>query len=169
MTKRVTKKRLSRKNFFLTFLIICLIVLNIYTFYKYQTKKSAECTPCLTDIKLDSEYNKDNKYYKEIKFSEFKKLYNGKSIATIAVTDNSSQTHDMFVEYINKKAYYERTNINLIELSKLSKKNEVAFYNLNDRFSKLESDYIILVSDGKIISVIEFSKSDLNSLVELYK
>ena len=75
----------------------------------------------------------------------------------------------MFVEYINKKAYYERTNINLIELSKLSKKNEVAFYNLNDRFSKLESDYIILVSDSKIISVIEFSKSDLNSLVELYK
>ena len=40
---------------------------------------------------------------------------------------------------------------------------------MNDRFSKLESDYIILVNDGKIISVIEFSKSDLNSLVDLYK
>lgn len=169
MAKRVTKKRLSRKNFFLTFLIICLIALNIYTFYKYQNKKGDECTPCLTDTKLDAEYNADKKYYKEIKFSEFKKLYNGKSIATIAVTDNSSQTHDMFVEYINKKAYYERTNINLIELSKLSKKNEVAFFNLNERFSKLESDYIILVRDGIIVSVIEFSKNDLNSLVELYK
>jgi hypothetical protein len=75
----------------------------------------------------------------------------------------------MFFEYINKKAYYERSNINLIELSKLSKKNEIAFYNINDRFAKLDSDYIIVVNDGKIISVIEFSKSDLNSLVDLYK
>ena len=170
MSKRITKKTLTNKNTLQFIVIILLIILNVCTLIKYHNKKSEECTLCLTEIdKKDTQYNKDKKYYKEIKFNDFKKLYKGKEMATIAVTDNSSQTHDMFVEYINKKAYYENANINLIELSKLSKKNEIAFFDLNEKFAKLDTDYIVYVKDNKIISVIEFSKEDLNSLVDLYK
>ena len=55
MAKRVTKKRLTRRNILLTILIICLIALNIYTFYKYNTKQDEEYTLCLTDAKIDPE------------------------------------------------------------------------------------------------------------------
>ena len=169
MSKKTTKKKLTRINILLVIIIILLIALNIFTFQKYLTKNNDECQLCLTETKIDSKYNPDKKYYTEVKFNDFKKLYTGKQIAIIAITDNSSLTHDKFVEYVNKKAYYDKININLIELSKLSKKNEIAFFELNEKLSKLDSDYIIYVKENKILLTIELSKEDLNSLVELYQ
>ena len=170
MTKKTTKKTLTRKTIIQFLVIILLLGTNIFTYYKYKTKKNPECALCTTEIEdQEGKYNSDKKYYKEIDFKELKKLYTGKEVATIAITDNASSTYERFVEYINKKAYYEKTNINLIEISKLSKKNEIAFYDLDERFSKLESDYLIVVKDNKILEIVQISKEDLNSLIEMYK
>lgn len=170
MAKKMTKKTLTKKMVIHLFIIILLLGTNIFTYYKYKTKKNPECGLCLTEIEdQDGKYNNNKKYYKEISFNEFNKLYSGKDIATIAITDNASPTYEKFIEYINKKAYYEKININLIELSKLSKKNEVSFYDLDERFSKLESDYIIIVKNNTILEIDQISREDLNILVDMYK
>ena len=169
MAKKMTKKTLTRKTVIQFLIIILLLGTNIFTYYKYKTKSNPACELCLTEIEdTEGKFNADKKYYKEIGFSEFKKLYSSKDIATIAVTDNASTTHEKFIEYINKKAYYEKANINLIELSKLSKKNEVAFYDLDERLSKLDSDYIIVVRNNTILEITQISREDLNNLIEMY-
>ncbi len=170
MTKKMTKKTLTRKTIIQFLVIILLLGTNIFTYYKYKTKKNPECSLCTSEIEdQEGKYNSDKKYYKEIDFKEFKKLYTGKEIATIAITDNSSSTYEKFIEYVNKKAYYEKTNINLIEISKLSKKNEIDFFELDERFSKLDSDYIIIVKENKVLEIIQVSREDLNILIEMYK
>ena len=74
-----------------------------------------------------------------------------------------------FKELINKTSYYKDITINLLELSKLSKKNEIAFYEIDERFSKLESDYIIVVKDKKILTLIDFESADLNTLLSIFE
>ncbi len=170
MTKKMTKKTLTRKTVIQFLIIIILLGTNIFTYYKYRTKKNPACQLCLTEIEdEEGKFNQDKKYYKEIQFNEFKKLYAGKDIATIAITDNASPTYEKFIEYINKKAYYEKANINLFEISKQSKKNEIAFYDLDERLSQLDSDYLIVVKNNTILEIIEVSKEDLNILIEMYK
>ena len=67
---------------------------------------------------------------------------------------------------INKTAYYKNTKIYLLELSKLSKKNEVSFYEIDERFKELESNYIITVSNNEILSITTFDNSKINLIIE---
>ena len=53
-----------------------------------------------------------------------------------------------------------------MKVNKLSKKNEKAFYNLDDRFKDLESNYIITVSNKKILSITTYDNEQLNKLIE---
>lgn len=153
-------------------LIVLLIVLNLNLNKKLSNAKKQQTTdqPCLTERKKDdSKYSDSQKNYKEINYKTFKKLYKGKESATIAVVDNTSNTYDKFIEFINKTSYYNDLNINLLNTSKLSKKNLVDFYELDDRFADLESNYIIVVKNNKVLALVELSNVDLVDLIEIYE
>ncbi len=153
-------------------LIVLLIVLNLNLNKKLSNAEKQQTTdqPCLTERKKDdSKYSDSQKNYKEINYKTFKKLYKGKESATIAVVDNTSNTYDKFIEFINKTSYYNDLNINLLNTSKLSKKNLVDFYELDDRFADLESNYIIVVKNNKVLALVELSNVDLVDLIEIYE
>ena len=63
---------------------------------------------------------------------------------------------------INKMAYYKSTKMYVIRLNKLTTKQEVEFYNLDEKLSKLESNYIITVSNSKILSITTFDEEKIN-------
>lgn len=67
---------------------------------------------------------------------------------------------------INKIAYYKNTKIYLLEINKLSKKNTIAFYELDERLSSLETNYILSVSNNQILSITTFTNDKLNKIVE---
>lgn len=153
-------------------LIVLLIILNLNLNKKLSNAEKQQATdqPCLTERKKDdSKYSDSQKNYKEINYKTFKKLYKGKESATIAVVDNTSNTYDKFIEFINKTSYYNDLNINLLITSKLSKKNLVDFYELDDRFADLESNYIIVVKNNKVLALVELSNVDLVDLIETYE
>lgn len=153
-------------------LIVLLIILNLNLNKKLSNAEKQQATdqPCLTERKKDdSKYSDSQKNYKEINYKNFKKLYKGKESATIAVVDNTSNTYDKFIEFINKTSYYNDLNINLLITSKLSKKNLVDFYELDDRFADLESNYIIVVKNNKVLALVELSNVDLVDLIEIYE
>lgn len=153
-------------------LIVLLIILNLNLNKKLSNAEKQQATdqPCLTERKKDdSKYSDSQKNYKEINYKTFKKLYKGKESATIAVVDNTSNTYDKFIEFINKTSYYNDLNINLLITSKLSKKNLVDFYELDDRFADLESNYIIVVKNNKVLALVELSNVDLVDLIEIYE
>ena len=67
---------------------------------------------------------------------------------------------------INKTAYYTNTKIYLLEVNKLSKKNTIAFYEIDERLSNLETNYIISTSNNEILSITTFDNAKLNKIVE---
>ena len=153
-------------------LIVFLIILNLNLTKQLWNAGNTQATdqPCLTERKKDdSKYSDSQKNYKEINYKTFKKLYKGKESATIAVVDNTSNTYDKFIEFINKTSYYNDLNINLLITSKLSKKNLVDLYELDDRFADLESNYIIVVRNNKVLALVELSNVDLVDLIETYE
>ena len=84
----------------------------------------------------------------------------------IAIIYNSSPTYNKFLELINKQSFYKNSNIYLLEISKLSKKEEILFYEFDDRLKELNSDFIITIKNKEIISIITFNTSYLNSIVD---
>ena len=48
-------------------------------------------------------------------------------------------------------------------------KNEIYFYELDDRLKELESDYIITLNNEKVISITEFDSEDINIILENLK
>ena len=79
---------------------------------------------------------------------------------------NTSNTSNKFLETINKIVFYKNTNIYLLELNKLSKKNLISYYELDENFKNLESNYLITIKDNKILSLVTFTNEDLNILEE---
>lgn len=150
-----------------TCVIFLLLISNISLFilYKNETKEEKVVEEVLF-TKTDEPYNKDEKYYASINFKTFTKLYRGNEISTIAIIDNSSRTRTKFLEMINKMSFYHHTKIHLLEVSKLSKKNEIAFYDYDERLKLLESNYLITVSNNKILSITTFSNEDINLIIK---
>lgn len=153
-------------------LIILLIILNLRInkdLSKAKTQQTTEAV-CLTERKkVESTYDDLAKNYQEINYKTFKKLYKGKDGAIIAVVDNISNTYNKFIEFINKTSYYNDLNISLLNTSKLTKKNLVEFYELDDRFASLESNYLIVVKNQKVLALVEISNVDLVDLIEIYE
>lgn len=110
----------------------------------------------------EDEYNAKTKYYAEIGFKKLKKLYKANTVTTIAVVDSKSNISESFIKTINKMAYYKSTKIYVVKLNKFTTKQEAEFYNLDDRLSKLDSNYIITVNNSKIISVTTFDEEKIN-------
>ncbi len=151
----------------LIIIIIILVISNIYFIYKsYQTSKQSIINEENIYEKIDDKYDKNKKYYKTINYKTFIHYFEGSNLKTIAVIDNSSNTYEKFLETINKISFYKRTNIYLLETSKLSKKNEISFYEIDERLSTLKSDYLITVKEEKILSLTSFDNINLNLIEE---
>lgn len=149
----------------ISIIIFILLIINIIYVSKYINYKPSP----IEEIKYtekDDKYDSTKKYYTNIKYDRFKKLYKSQDISTIAIVDNSSKSYNKFIELINKLSYYKETKIYLLETSKLSRKNEIAFYNTDDRLKKLETNYIITISDNKIISITTFEESEINKIIK---
>lgn len=157
------------KNIMLSLLLIILIIVNIYTIIKSIKEKQEAPYNEIVINTCENEFDSDQKYYTEITFKRFQSLLKSKETFTVAIIDNSSKTYNKFIETINKIAYYKNTNLYLLEISKLSKKNEITFYELDERLKKLESDYMITIHDEKIISITSFNEYYLNVINESLK
>lgn len=167
-TKQKKKNTLKNKtNIIYIAIITILVIANICFLWAYiSTDKEEKIVEEVLFKEAEGEFNADKKYYATLSYTKFKKLYKADSITTIAVVDNSTNTHDKFIEMINKTAYYKNTKIYLLEINKLSKKNSIAFYDLDERLSTLETNYIISVSNNKILSITTFDNERLNKIVE---
>ena len=84
----------------------------------------------------------------------------------IAVIDNTSNTYNSYLSLLNHVAYYKSTNIFVLDLSKLSKKNNIAFYEIDERLSKIEGNYMITTKDSEIIAITEIEPSQIGSLIK---
>ncbi len=164
----VKKKQQKNKFNLITIVIIVFLILtNIILLSACLTLKEKDIdTQEILFTKTEEEFNPNKKYYATLKYSKFKTLYKSDKVTTIAIVDNSTTTYNKFIEMINKTAYYKQTKIYLLKVNTLSKKNETAFYNLDDRFKDLESNYIITVSNKKILSVTTFDNQELNKIIE---
>lgn len=157
----------KHKEIFLAIVIITLIVSNIYLIYKYNTIEKEEIiTQEILFTKVDGKYNQKKKYYATINYKKFKKLLKSNKVSTIAILDNSSNTYVKFIEMINKISFYKSTKIYLLETSKLSSKNEISFFEIDERLKDLETNYIITINKGKIISITTFDNEQINTIIE---
>jgi len=170
----LTKSKLNKKSLTINkpyaifiIIIIILVISNVYFIHSYSlVNKDEIVTEEVLFTETKDAFDTNKKYYATIGYKKFKKLYKSDKVTTIAIVDNTTNTHDKFIEMINKTAYYKNTKIYLMEISKLSKKNTVAFYELDDRLSSLETNYIIVVSNNKILSVTTFDSDKLNKIIE---
>ena len=165
MSKKLPKKEVL----IIALMIIFLLSSNIFFIYKYYKQTNEETIRETIIFNNDKEYDEDKQYYNEINYKKFNSLLKMDKVSTVAIIDNSSMTYNRFLELINKVSYYKKTNIYVLEVSKLSKKNEISFYELDERLKSLESDYIISISDGKIISVTDFNTEELTKLIDSMK
>ena len=164
----VKKKQPKKKFNLITIVIIVFLILtNIILLSACFTLKDRDIdTQEILFTKTEEEFNPEKKYYATLKYSKFKSLYKSNKVTTIAIVDNSTSTYNKFIEMINKTAYYKNTKIYLLKVNKLSKKNEIAFYNLDDRLKELKTNYIITVSNKKILSITTFDNQNLNTIIE---
>lgn len=164
----VKKKQEKNKFNLITIVIIVFLILtNIILLSACLTLKEKDTEPEEVLYTLtEDDFNQEKKYYTTLKYSKFKKLYKSDKVTTIAIVDNSTSTYNKFIEAINKTAYYKSTKIQLLKINKLSKKDLVSFYNLDDRFKELDTNYIITVSNKKILSITTFNNQELNKLIE---
>ena len=161
------KKKIPKKNIIFIVIILLLLISNIYLGYKYfNIIKGEYIHEEILFKETEDKFNSKKKYYATIKYKKFKALYKSDKISTIAIVDNSSNTKNKFIEMINKISFYNNAKIYLLEKSKLSKENEVSFYELDERLKKIENNYLITISNGKIISITTFDNSQTNKIIE---
>lgn len=163
--KKIRKKQYT--NILLSLIIVILFLSNIYMYYLFNNRNN-EITirEEVLFTETNKDYNKKEKYYVNINYNKFQKLLKEDEITTIAIIDNSSNTYDKFIEMINQIAYYKNTKIYLLETSKLSKKDEIKFYEVDERLIQLDTNYIITLSKNKIISITTFDNTKIHTIIE---
>lgn len=164
-------KKKTKNNHYVNLIFLCTILIlsttNVLLLYKYlNVDKGIKVTQEVFFKETNKEFNNENKYYASIKYKKFNELLKDDKVSTIAIVNNSSKTYNKFIEMINKLSYYKNTKIYLLEISSLSKKNEIKFYETDERLNELESNYIITVSNNHIISITTFENSDINLIIE---
>ena len=160
------KLRISKRiNRFSLILIFFLLVSNIILINTHGINNQPEEIEEIVYFKpFDGEYKEKNKYYADISLKKLKKLLKSNKVSTIAVIDSKSNISDMFIKMINKIAYYKSTKIYVIKINKLTAKQEIEFYNLDERLSKLESNYLMSIGNNKIISITTFDEENINMI-----
>lgn len=149
----------------ISIIILALLIINII-FINKSMNIEGEFKEQVYYTKAEGTYDNNKKYYTNLDYKNLKKLYKSQNTSTIAVIDNSSKIYNKFIELTNKIAFYNNTKIYLLETSKLSNKNEIAFYNLDERLKKLDTNYIITVCNNKIISITTFEESEINRIIK---
>lgn len=155
----------DKKIIIIFFINIVLIISNVFFIINYcsETKEELVINKIIFDKSKD--YDASTIYYTKINYKQYKKIISQKKISTIAIIDNSSKTYNKFLEMINKISYYNNSNIYLFDTSKLSKKEQIEFFELDERLKDLNSDYIVQIKNNKIISVISYDTEELNNIV----
>ncbi|MGN1337023.1 MAG: hypothetical protein ACI4WW_00910 [Candidatus Coprovivens sp.] len=163
-----SKNKKKIKKAFPYIIIAVLLISDLFLLFRKPEEKIVSKTEDFTFYQkcTDLDYNEDKKYYKEINYSKFKKLYKKDTVYNIAVIDNTSNTYDSYLSLLNHVAYYKSTNIFVLDLSKLSKKNNIAFYEIDERLSKIEGNYMITTKDSAIIAITEIEPSQIGSLIK---
>ena len=166
MLKKKRKTRTRIINIILFILVILLTITNVVFINKYFELTSEEKREVIEFIPTNGNYSKDKKYYAVVNFKTFKKIIKSNEVTTVAIVDNTSNTSQMFNEMINKMSYYHNIKMYVLELNKLSRKNEIAFYDIDERLPKLESNYIVTFCNNKVISIATFEKDKINLIVK---
>ncbi len=151
--------------------IIFLTISNIHLNNKIESLKEDE--EKLEIIKYcpkeeDSKYNEKKVYYNTLNYKTFKKIMTKNTVITIGVVDKKTSTSNKFIEYINRLSYNNNKSYYLMDINKLSKKNLVAFYELDERLKELDNNYIITIKKNKIISITIIDEEEINTLIERF-
>lgn len=149
----------------LSIIIICLFFTNFYFAYSINTSEE-QISENIIIKSPDAEYNKDKQYYIDISYKKLKKMLKKDNTYTIAVLDNTSNTYNKFTELINKISFYKNTEIYFLEIGKLTKKESIAFFEIDERLSKLNGNYIITIKKDTILSITEFNIEELSTMIE---
>lgn len=163
-----SKNNKKLKRAFPYIIIAVLLISNLIAILRTPEEKIISKTEEFTFYQkcTDLDYNENKKYYKEINYNKFKKLYKKDAVYNVAVIDNTSNTYNSYLSLLNHVAYYKSTNIFVLDLSKLSKKNNIAFYEIDERLSKIEGNYMITTKDSEIIAITEIEPSQIGSLIK---
>ena len=160
----MVKKRQSK--YIYIGIIFILIITNLCLAISYYHKDNQEIIEEIKYVPTKNEYNKKEKYYDKVDYKKLKKILKDNKVHTIAVMDNNSSTAPKYKELINKMAYYNRIKICLVDTSSLNKKELISFYEIDERLSKQEENYIITVKNSKILSLTTFELDKINEIIK---
>lgn len=164
MNKKKLKKIVNKIPYLI---IILLIISNIYFINKGNKEEQSTVEEIVFYQKETKEnYNEKKKYYQTINYSKFNTMYKKNEVYTFAIVDSTSNTYNSFMTLINQVTYYKGMKIFVLDISELSKKNNVAFLDIDERLSDLESNYLITTKKKKIISLTEIESSAIGALVK---
>ena len=149
---------------------IVLTIINIILFIdlKKEPPKVENYKIVENTTKKDKTYNPNKKYYKQLKYKEFKELYNDDKIHNIAIIGNKTNSEKKFKEYINLLNYHKDKSIFLIKPNKFNKKNQAKFYNLNKELIN-NNNIIVKTRKNKVISKTIVDDEALLDLIEELK
>ena len=154
----------------ITCILIVLTLINVYISTKPQTYNDKEEINIINkNYSYKEKFNEKKVYYNKTNYKTINKIFNEKKVYTIAITNNKSNTRDIFIKLINKISFYNNENIYLINISDLSKKNKAKYYNLNKELKNLKEDCIIKIYNKKIIAKTIFTKNSINKIIDSYK
>ncbi len=160
------------RNYIIPFLIIIIILLIVSNLHFIKKSKNVDNDKLevikYCPLNIDGQYNSKTKYYTTLNYKTFKKLMTKNTIATIGIVDSTSSTSNKFTEYVNKQSYYNNTNMYILDVSKLSKKDLIAFYELDEQLKDIEGSYIITIKKNKLLSITIIDNEQLNVLLERY-
>lgn len=154
----------------ITCILIVLTLINVYISTKPQIDNDKEKINIVNkNYSYKEKFNEKKVYYNKANYKTINKIFNEKKVYTIAITNNKSNTRDIFIKLINKISFYNNENIYLINISDLSKKNKAKYYNLNKELKNLKEDCIIKIYNKKIIAKTTFTKNNINKIIDSYK
>ena len=154
----------------ITCILIVLTLINVYISTKPQKDNDKEKINIVNkNYSYKEKFNEKKVYYNKTNYKTINKIFNEKKVYTIAITNNKSNTRDIFIKLINKISFYNNENIYLINISDLSKKNKAKYYNLNKELKNLKEDCIIKIYNKKIIAKTTFTKNNINKIIDSYK
>ena len=151
----------------LILIIILLLISNICLFH-YKNHKEDEQLEVIKYCpqEIDTEYDETKTYYTELNYKTFKKLMKKDNVFIIGIVDKNSTTSNKFRELMNEYTYKNNINTYILDISKLSKKNLVSFYEIDERLPELESNYIITIKKNKILSITTMENEEINTILE---
>ena len=164
MNKKKLKKIINKIPILI---ILLLIISNIYFINKSNQKETNTVEEIVFYHKETKEnYNEKKKYYQKISYSKFNTMFKKNEVYNFAIVDSTSNTYNSFITLINQITYHKGLKLFVLDISELSKKNNVAFLDIDERLANLESNYIMTTKKKKIISLTEIESSAIGTLVK---